>query len=133
MIAVVADSTQKENLRIRLDGPVKRRWDELLRRKRISQQDAVEGLVLFLLEQDDAGQSLALGQITDPKDRAAIAAVLLARMATDAAVPNAEGKRFATEIEGGKVVSRRELQAPADDAASQRSARAPARSSTKAR
>lgn len=43
-------------------------WVELLKRKTIGQQTAVERLIEFLLAQDDVAQSLILGQIDPSED-----------------------------------------------------------------
>lgn len=53
-----------ENLRIRVKRSVNERFSELCTRKRITKQDAIEGLLLSLLMQDDdTVQSMMMGQV----------------------------------------------------------------------
>jgi hypothetical protein len=58
----------QKNLRVQLRDSLKDRWDEMLDRKKMSQQDAVERLVEFILEQEDTIQSVILQQFTPPFD-----------------------------------------------------------------
>jgi hypothetical protein len=52
-----------KNLRIVIPGDLKQRWEDLTASKRISQQDAVEALVRFVIDQGDLAQSVIFGQV----------------------------------------------------------------------
>ncbi len=72
-----------ENLRIRLHAAAKQRLDALWKNKKISQQEAVEQILLWFVEQDDLLQSAILGQIGEERRRE-VARMVLERMARDA-------------------------------------------------
>ena len=67
MVAMEEKKTQ--SLRFRLTPTMKRNWKALCKKKRIKQQEAIEGFIVGLLALDDQGQSVTLGQIeTSPKE-----------------------------------------------------------------
>src|SRR4051812_8044086 len=58
---------EPKNLRIVLPAGLVDRWESLLSEKRISQQDAIVGLVTSVMEMDDDVQSMLMGQMK-PRD-----------------------------------------------------------------
>lgn len=54
---------EPKNLRIVIPPGLQEEWRRLTDGKKISQQDAVEALIRFVLGQSDVGRSLVLGQI----------------------------------------------------------------------
>lgn len=79
MMGLVANSAQRENLRIRLEQPIKERLEAFLKAKKITQQEAMEALIAWMLDQDSLLQSLILGQI-EPKDQFEIADIVATRL-----------------------------------------------------
>src|SRR6476620_6681048 len=61
-----------EPVKFRVEPDMKQRWDALLERKKITQQDAGLALVQWLLESDDLLQSMVLGQVNPAEDLAGI-------------------------------------------------------------
>lgn len=70
-----------ENLRIRMSPSTKATFDALIKRKKISQQDAIVSLVTMLMAQDDVVQSVLLGQILPHPDVVELAIRRLAESA----------------------------------------------------
>jgi DUF917 family protein len=108
---VVAE--EKQNLKVRLKPAIKTAWDELLERKKISQQDAGTSLIQWILDQDDVLQSMVLGQVKPAPDLARVIAQRLAekppfhviRKGKVAAVQNAggEARQLSNEGRGGSA------------------------------
>ena len=63
MIAVMAKDDGRENMRTRLRSDLKREWDALLDSKRITQQDAIESMIQFVLGSEPLVQSMFFQQI----------------------------------------------------------------------
>lgn len=69
----------KENLRIRLSPELKQRFDEVIARKKISQQDAIEHLIEWACGQDDLLLSMLFGQVA-PANNAELVRIVNARL-----------------------------------------------------
>jgi hypothetical protein len=96
-----------ENLRIRVRGAVNSAFNEFVERKRMSKQDAIEGMLTWLLAQDDLVQSMVLGQVRADPD---LVAYVLAKLAGDAAAHANSAAAAAGEPTAGQAPSdRREL------------------------
>ena len=59
----VEESTELENLRIRVSPQLNDALDSVCKRKRLKKQDAIEGMLRWFVEQDGRLQSLIVGQI----------------------------------------------------------------------
>jgi hypothetical protein len=89
VITIATDMTQqkdgtvtadKKNMRIRLDEVKSRKWEELLASHKITQQDAIESAVDFLIDSEPLVRALIFRQVPDA-DRREIAKLVLSRMA----------------------------------------------------
>lgn len=63
---------RRENMRIRLTDDLRQKWDAMLARKRITQQEAIVQLMLRAVDADDVAQSMLLGQLTPADDLIAV-------------------------------------------------------------
>jgi hypothetical protein len=81
-----------ENLRIRVGGSLNSKFTEFTERKKISKQDTIDALLGWFLRQDSLLQSMIVGQI-EPEDQAAIAKMVLTKLATTRPVRGTVGKR----------------------------------------
>lgn len=81
---------EEENIRVRVPGPLKGKWDGVTAAHKISQQAAVVSLMAWFVEQDALLRSMVLGQIPDV-DPADLARLALRRLAAGGK-PTGKGK-----------------------------------------
>jgi hypothetical protein len=55
-------------IKIRVDAQHLPQWRDLLKRKKINQQEAVSALIGWIIDQDDLLQSLLFGQVQSRRD-----------------------------------------------------------------
>lgn len=102
MSVLVPLVTRDENLRIRLSADQKSEIDDVLRKKKVSQQEGVTAILAWFAKQDGMLQSLILGQIDEEYELQA-ARMALERMAKPPVQRpdyGAPGLRIAAKDEG---------------------------------
>lgn len=62
------DLTMTENLRFRVSESLKQRWTETCSARKISQQDAINALMEWFVNQQELTQLMITGQVTASKD-----------------------------------------------------------------
>lgn len=67
-VTYVDKADDRESFRFRLPGQLKEEWVRMCLTKKISQQEAIEAVIGFLLAQDDTTRSMLLGQIAATDD-----------------------------------------------------------------
>jgi hypothetical protein len=75
------EKTEKD-VRLPLSGERLQRWDEMLAARKIAQQDALHGMIDWVVEQDEMVQLMVMGRIPPAKD---LIELILNRIRRDAA------------------------------------------------